>query len=45
MIKSCKCTHPSQDVLHGKNNRVYNPTKKQKGDKTVQRCSVCGNES
>jgi hypothetical protein len=44
MIKTCKCEHSKQDSLHGANKRVFNPTKKSKGDKTVYRCSVCNNE-
>ena len=37
MIRKCSCKHEEQDELHGKGNRVFNPTTKDKG----YRCTVC----
>ncbi len=39
-VKKCKCTHESQDRLHGKNNRVFNSLDKQRPIK--YKCTVCG---
>jgi len=36
MIVKCDCVHEEQDKLHGKNNRVANPTMKNQ-----TRCTVC----
>lgn len=38
-IRKCNCEHKTQDELHGKGNRVHNPTAKGK-----LRCTVCKNE-
>lgn len=35
-IKPCTCKHQAQDELHGKQNRVHNPTAK------GMKCTVCG---
>ena len=41
MISKCKCEHKAQDKLHGEGNRVFTPTTKKQGDKTIVRCTVC----
>lgn len=41
-ILTCVCVHESQDKLHGKQQRVFNRTRKESG--TVYRCTVCLNE-
>lgn len=41
-IMRCECKHESQDELHGKQQRVHNPCKKQ-GPGIGYRCTVCGN--
>ena len=35
--RQCKCAHPSQDKLHGANQRVHNKCGK------GWRCTACGN--
>lgn len=35
-VKVCKCKHEGQDQLHGKQQRVHNPTAK------GLKCTVCG---
>lgn len=42
VIKKCACNHAAQDALHGAQNRVHNPCKKQ-GPGIGYRCTVCGN--
>lgn len=39
----CSCLHEYQDKKYGKQNRVGNPTEKNKG--RVHRCTVCGKET
>ena len=41
MIDKCDCKHEGQDMLHGRNNRVFNLCGS-KADKI--RCSVCNKE-
>jgi hypothetical protein len=36
----CTCTHPFQDYVYGKGNRVF--TTSTKGFPLVNRCTVCG---
>ena len=36
-VRSCNCKHESQDILHGKSQRVHNKCSK------GHRCTVCGN--
>lgn len=40
MIEKCSCKHDSQDALHGKGRRVFNPTK----SSGKIRCTVCNAE-
>ena len=43
---SCTCSHPQQDAIHGKNQRVANSTTKSvPADKVVVRCTVCNKET
>lgn len=42
VVMHCICRHEYQDAIHGKGNRVHNPTNKTP-DKAFC-CSVCGNE-
>ena len=44
MKKICKCKHETQDILHGKQVRVWNKTLKLQGSKPVYRCTVCNKE-
>lgn len=43
MIKKCTYEHKDQDKMHGRGNRVHNPTTKDKrGEQVVYwRCTVC----
>ena len=44
-VLPCKCTHPSQDKLHGKGMRVHNRTKQSKQAAEQRwRCTVCRDE-
>lgn len=43
MIHPCSCTHPDQDKMYGKGNRVMNFCKPKEKAKWV-RCTVCGKE-
>lgn len=44
MIATCKCSHASQDSIHGPKGRVFNPKAKKDKQPQVYRCSVCGAE-
>jgi len=39
MIRSCTCSCPGQDALHGTGRRVFNPA--YAGKLPVWRCSIC----
>jgi len=43
MVSGCKCESHGQDKLHGKNQRVFNLTRKgdPKQGSYVYRCTVC----
>lgn len=43
MIKKCTCKHEDQDQMHGKGNRVHNPTKEDRSTPSKWRCTVCKN--
>lgn len=44
MILRCNCNHEYQDHVYGKQLRVHNPKKRDKGGNAPQewRCTVCG---
>lgn len=44
VIMQCVCKHASQDKLHGKGKRVFNPTILGSGKETTYRCTVCLHE-
>lgn len=44
-IAKCNCEHKSQDELHGKGMRAFNPCKAKTGDGKAYRCTVCGKET
>jgi len=41
VINKCKCENKGQDSLHGKDNRVMNPTTSSNGTDRKYRCTVC----
>lgn len=38
VVKTCTCTHESQDQIHGKKQRVFNSLEKD----NQYKCTVCG---
>lgn len=42
VIRPCDCTHPYQDDVYGKGQRVHNPKKAVVGTKPRVTCTVCG---
>ncbi len=41
IVRSCTCTHESQDSLYGRGNRLWNHAPSKGGKPRRYRCTVC----